>query len=582
MTDNPTPLIAPYGGALVNLLAPPDEREELRAYAGRLPSAQLSDRAVCDLEAMAVGGFSPLDRFLGEEDYARILEEMRLADGRLWPIPITLPLDPTDVRLDGEVALRDAKNNILATLTIEEAYDWDKAEAAQRICGTQDARHPLVAEMARWGGVNVSGRLRVIDLPLHYDFRDLRLTPAQCRERLEAMGAENVVAFQTRNPMHRAHEELTKRAAAAVNGVLLLHPVVGLTKPGDVDYYTRVRAYRALTERHYDPRSVLLSLLPLAMRMAGPREALWHALIRRNYGANYLIVGRDHAGPGNDSTGKPFYGPYDAQEIVEAFADETGVGAARFQELVYLPDEDRYEEAGRVPPGAATASLSGTQARDDYLNKGVRLPAWFTRPEVAEILAESYPPRHAQGVCVWFTGLSGSGKSTTAEALIALLMEEGRRVTALDGDVVRTHLSKGLGFSKEDRDANILRIGFVASEVVRAGGVAVCAAVSPYAAARAAVRGMVESDASGDNFVEVYVNTPLEVCEARDSKGMYAKARRGEITGFTGIDDPYEAPAAPELELETTASSPEENARIIIGELRRRGFLRGEGRAAGA
>lgn len=575
MTDSPTPLIAPYGGALVNLLVPPEEREELRAYAGRLPSAQLSDRAVCDLEALAVGGFSPLDRFLGKEDYARVLEEMRLADGRLWPIPITLPLDPTDVRLDGEVALRDAKNNILATLTIEEAYDWDKAEAAQRVCGTQDARHPLVAEMERWGGVNVSGRLRVIDLPLHYDFRDLRLTPAQCRERLEAMGAGNVVAFQTRNPMHRAHEELTKRAASAVNGVLLLHPVVGLTKPGDVDYYTRVRAYRALTERHYDPRSVLLSLLPLAMRMAGPREALWHALIRRNYGANYLIVGRDHAGPGNDSTGKSFYGPYDAQEMVEAFADETGVGAARFQELVYLPDEDRYEEAGRVPPGAATASLSGTQARDDYLNKGVRLPAWFTRPEVAEILAESYPPRHAQGVCVWFTGLSGSGKSTTAEVLIALLMEEGRRVTALDGDVVRTHLSKGLGFSKEDRDANILRIGFVASEVVRAGGVAVCAAVSPYAAARAAVRGMVESDASGDNFIEVYVNTPLEVCEARDSKGMYAKARRGEITGFTGIDDPYEAPAAPELELETTASSPEENARRIIGELRRRGFLRG-------
>ena len=582
MTNSPTTLIAPYGGALVNLLAPPDEREELRAYAGRLPSAQLSDRAVCDLEALAVGGFSPLDRFLGEEDYARVLEEMRLADGRLWPIPITLPLDPSDVRLDGEVALRDAKNNILATLTVEEAYDWDKAEAAEQICGTQDARHPLVAEMARWGGVNVSGRLRVIDLPLHYDFRDLRLTPAQCRKRLEGTGAGNVVAFQTRNPMHRAHEELTKRAAAAVNGVLLLHPVVGLTKPGDVDYYTRVRAYRALTERHYDPRSVLLSLLPLAMRMAGPREALWHALIRRNYGANHLIVGRDHAGPGNDSTGKPFYGPYDAQEMVEAFADETGVGAARFQELVYLPDADRYEEAGRVPPGAATASLSGTQARDDYLNKGVRLPAWFTRPEVADILAESYPPRHAQGFCVWFTGLSGSGKSTTAEALIALLMEEGRRVTALDGDVVRTHLSKGLGFSKEDRDANILRIGFVASEVVRAGGVAVCAAVSPYAAARAAVRGMVESDASGDNFVEAYVNTPLEVCEARDSKGMYAKARRGEITGFTGIDDPYEAPAAPELELETTASSPEENARRIIGELRRRGFLRGEGRATDA
>ena len=578
MTNNtsqqrPAPLIAPCGGALVDLLAPPEEREALRAYAGRLPSVQLSDRAVCDLELLVTGGFSPLDRFLGKEDYARVLGEMRLADGALWPMPITLPLEPADVRLDAEIALRDAKNNILAVMTVEDAYEWDRAEAAQRICGTRDERHPLVAETARWGAVNASGRLRAVAPPPHYDFRELRLTPAQCRERLTEMGGGAVVAFQTRNPLHRVHEELTKRAAAAVGGSLLLHPVVGLTKPGDVDHYTRVRAYRALAERYYAPGSVLLALIPLAMRMAGPREALWHALIRRNYGANHLIVGRDHAGPGNDSSGKPFYGPYDAQEMVEAHSDETGVRAVPFQELVYLPDEDRYEEAGRVAPGAATASISGTQAREEYLNKGVRLPDWFTRPEVAEILSESYPPRRAQGVCVWFTGLSGAGKSTIADALIALLMEAGRRVTALDGDVVRTHLSKGLGFSKEDRDTNILRIGFVASEVVRAGGVAVCAAVSPYAAARNAVRGMADPEGAGA-FIEVFVNTPLEVCEARDSKGMYAKARRGEITGFTGIDDPYEAPAAPDMELETTASSPEENARLILGELRRRGFVR--------
>ena len=574
------PLIAPYGGALVDLLAPPEEREELKARAAGLPSIQLGDRAACDLELLASGGFSPLDRFAGREDHARILDEMRLADGRLWPIPIALPVGAEDVRLDGEIALRDARNELLAVMTVEEAWEWDRREVAHKVFGTADQRHPLVAEMARWGPVNVSGRLRVLEPPRRYDFRSLRLTPAQCRAALERLGGGNVVAFQTRNPLHRVHEELTKRAARAADGVLLLHPVAGLTKPGDVDHYTRVRTYRALAERHYEPGRILLALLPLAMRMAGPREALWHALIRRNHGANHLIVGRDHAGPGLDSSGQPFYGPYDAQELVEAHAGETGVRAVPFRELVYLPGEDRYEESSRVPPGARTASISGTQVREEYLDRGRRLPAWFTRPEVAEILAESHPPRHRQGVCVWFTGLSGSGKSTTADILTVLLMEQGRQVTVLDGDVVRTHLSRGLGFSKEDRDVNILRIGFVAAEIVRAGGVAVCAAVSPYRATRDAVRAMVGED----RFLEVFVNTPLEVCEQRDAKGMYAKARRGEITNFTGIDDPYEAPPDPELEIGTVDRSAEENARAVIGELGRRGFVRvfGEGSAAAA
>ena len=574
------PLIAPYGGALVDLLAPPEEREALKARAAGLPSIQLGDRAVCDLELLASGGFSPLDRFTGREDHARILDEMRLADGCLWPIPIALPAEAEDVRLDGEIALRDARNELLAVMTVEEAWEWDRREAAIKVLGTEDERHPLVAEMARWGPVNVSGRLRVLEPPRRFDFRSLRLTPAQCRAALERLGGGNVVAFQTRNPLHRVHEELTKRAARAVDGVLLLHPVAGLTKPGDVDHYTRVRTYRALAGRHYEPGRILLALLPLAMRMAGPREALWHAVVRRNHGANHLIVGRDHAGPGLDSSGKPFYGPYDAQELVEAHIGETGVRAVPFRELVYLPDEDRYEETSRVPPGARTASISGTQVREEYLDRGLRLPAWFTRPEVAEILAESHPPRHRQGVCVWFTGLSGSGKSTTADILTVLLMEQGRQVTVLDGDVVRTHLSRGLGFSKEDRDVNILRIGFVAAEIVRAGGVAVCAAVSPYRAARDAVRAMVGED----RFLEVFVNTPLEVCEQRDAKGMYAKARRGEITNFTGIDDPYEAPPDPGLEIGTVDRSAEENARAVLGELGRRGFVRvpGEGSAAAA
>jgi sulfate adenylyltransferase len=337
-----------------------------------------------------------------------------------------------------------------------------------------------------------------------------------------------------------------------------------------VDHYTRVRGYRALAERYYEVGRILLALLPLAMRMAGPREALWHAIIRRNHGANHFIVGRDHASPGVDSHGKPFYGPYDAQELVAKHRDELGVTMVPFSELVYLPDEARYEEISKVAPATRTASISGTQVRDEYLNRGRALPEWFTRPEVSEILAEAYPPRHRQGVCVWFTGLSGSGKSSTADAVTVLLLERGRQVTLLDGDVVRTHLSKGLGFSREDRDTNIRRIGFVAAEIVRHGGVAVCAAVSPYQATRDECRALV----GADRFVEVFMDTPIEVCEARDTKGFYAKAKRGELKGFTGVDDPYEAPGSPEIRLATVGVSVEDNARAILHHLETAGFVR--------
>ena len=564
-------LIAPVGGTLVDLIVPEIGRAELRARANRLPSLQVSERALYDLELLATGGFSPLDRFMRRADVERVLEDMRLADGQLFPMPVMLPVERSAaVRLDHDVALRDARNELLGILTIEEAYDWDRAAMAQHVVGSHDLRHPLVAEMQGWGDVAVSGRLQILALPQHHDFRELRLTPAETRTRLDILGATNVVAFQTRNPLHRAHEELTKRAADMVNGVLLLHPVVGMTKPGDVDYYTRVRSYKVLVEGYYESHRVLLALLPLAMRMAGPREAVWHALIRRNYGASHFIVGRDHASPGLDSAGKPFYGAYDAQELVARFAKELGIGMLPFTEMMYLPDENRYEEVSRIPPAARTASISGTQVREEFLAAGQKLPDWFTRPEVAQILMDTYPPRHRQGVCVWFTGLSGAGKSITAEILTMLVLERGRQVTLLDGDVVRTHLSKGLGFSKDDRDTNIRRIGFVCAEVVRHGGVAVAAAVSPYRATRDEVRHMV----GAEHFVEVFVDTPLEVCEGRDSKGVYAKARRGEITGFTGIDDPYEAPEAPTLVLETVVSSPDQNARRVLEYLERQGFVR--------
>jgi sulfate adenylyltransferase len=557
----------PYGGELVDLIVQAEHLDQLKEYAGRLPSVQISERSLCDLQLLASGAFSPLDRFVSQSDHQRILDEMRLTSGHLFPIPVTLPVNPIPgLRLDHDLALRSSKNELLAILTVEEIYEWDVSETARKVFNTEDSKHPLVSEMQRWGKLNISGRLQVLQIPRSYDFQDLRLTAAEVRTRLGHMGRPNVVAFQTRNPLHRAHEELTKRAMEQVDGVLLLHPVVGLTKPGDVDHFTRVRTYRILAERYYDQERILLALLPLAMRMAGPREALWHALIRRNYGANHLIVGRDHASPGTDSRNRAFYGPYDAQHLVEQFSEELGVGVLPFQELVYLADGDRYEEASKAVKGI---TLSGTQVREEYLNQGRELPKWFTRPEVAQILKDAYPARNQQGVCVWFTGLSGAGKSTTAEILTELLLENGRQTTLLDGDIVRTNLSKGLGFSKEDRDINIRRIGFVASELVRHGGLAICAVVSPYRATRNAVRNMV----GADRFIEVFVDTPLDVCEQRDTKGIYAQARRGEIKHFTGIDDPYETPLNPEITLNTVSQSAEENARLILRSLFEQGFV---------
>ena len=566
-------LIGPYGGDLVNLIATGDEREQLIAESSLYPSIKISQRSVHDLELLATGGFSPLDRFMGRADYQRVLTEMRLADGTLFPIPVTLTIGREDIPTRAEwLALRDAHNNLLAVMRVEEFYNWDPNMEARLVYSSTDHRHPMVSEMIRWGDFCVSGEIKVVSLPKYHDFVELRHTPAQVRAKLEAMGNKDVVAFQTRNPMHRIHEELTKRAAEEVGGSLLVHPVVGLTRPGDVDHYTRVRVYKALYQHYYDQNRTALSLLPLAMRMAGPREALWHAIIRRNYGANHFIVGRDHAGPGNDSQGKPFYGPYEAQEFMKLYENEIGVKMVPFKALAYLPDEERYEETDKIPAGARVFDISGTQVRDEYLAKGRLLPDWFTRRETAEILSEVHPPKHKAGFVIWFTGLSGSGKSTTAEVLTSLLLERGRSLTVLDGDVVRTHLSKGLGFSAEDRDINILRIGFVAGEIARAGGAVITAAISPYRKTRNEARKMV-----GDNFLEVWVNTPLEVCEARDIKGLYAKARRGEIKGFTGIDDPYEEPVNAEITLDTVVHTPEENAVTVLKFLEERGYILPDG-----
>lgn len=567
-------LIEPYGGQLVDLLVADEERESILNQAALLPRIQLTQRNLCDLELLATGGFSPLRKFMGRDDYLSVLQSMRLADGTLFPIPITLTVAPNPNISEGvEIALADEHNDLLAIMRVEEIYEWDREQEAKLAYGTNDPRHPLVAEMQGWGELCISGELKVVRLPKYYDFRRLRLTPAEVRARLAEMGHERVVAFQTRNPLHRAHEEMTKRAMQQIDGALLLHPVVGLTKAGDIDHYTRVQSYKALTEKYYDKGAMLLALLPLAMRMAGPREAIWHAIIRRNFGANHFIVGRDHASPGVDSNNQPFYGPYDAQTLITDHAAEIGVKPLFFSEMVYLTEEKRYEESALISKADRTASISGTKVREDYLQRGRPLPSWFTRPEVAAILSAAHPPRHRQGFCLWFTGLSGSGKSTTADILTIKLLEHGRQVTVLDGDVVRTHLSKGLGFSKEDRETNIRRIGFVAAEIARHGGGVICAAISPYRATRNECRSMI----GNDRFCEIYVATPLEVCEDRDPKGMYALAREGKVKGFTGIDDPYEPPPHPEISIDTVNFSAEENAERIVNYLLERGFIRPAG-----
>ena len=555
--ENTRELISPYHGKLINLVVDREQHDELAERANNLTSLQLSPRLLCDLELLSTGAFSPLDHFMGKADYTRVLEDMRLANGALFPIPVNLPIrDTSNIRLGEEVALRSPSNDLLAVMTVGEVFEWDPSEEANLVLGTTDLRHPLVAEMDSWGRTCISGSLKVLSLPKHYDFSEHRKTPNEVREILRAVGTSNVIAYQTQDAIDRAHQWLTSETAAEIDGTLLIQPVVGLIKPGDVDHYRRVRGYKTLVER-YDESRIVLNLLPVATRMAGPREALWRAIIGRNYGANYFILGR-HS-----------YGHYDAEKLFERLAPEIGVKPAPFTETAFLPNEDQNEGENRVLVDTQIAIHSGTQARTGYFDNGTDLPERFRPAQTEPMLSKARLSGHQRGFCVWFTGLSGAGKSTLAETLTVLLMEQGRAVTLLDGDIVRTHLSKGLGFSKEDRDTNVLRIGFVASEIVRHHGVVVCATVSPYRVTRSQCRHMV-----GDNrFIEIFVDTPLQVRERRDTKGMYAQARRQEVKGFSGRSDSYEQPLDPDIHLTTTGHSPEEDAHRIIKYLIERGFL---------
>jgi sulfate adenylyltransferase len=569
----PTHLIAPHGGRLLNLLVPEDREAQLKKSMRDLPSWELTERQSCDIELLINGAFSPLTGFMKKDDYESVCDRMRLADGAFWPMPITLDVtEELAGRLSPgkDLALRDQEGVLIAVMHVEDIYRPDKKREAESVYGSKNAEHPGVAFLLdKTNSVYLGGSLEALELPEHYDFKALRLTPAELRSEFANLGWRKVIAFQTRNPLHRAHFELTLKAVREVEANLLIHAVVGMTKPGDVDHFTRVRCYQAILP-HYPLNTARLALLPLSMRMAGPREAAWHALIRKNHGCTHLIVGRDHAGPGSDAKGRPFYGPYDAQELMKKHRDQIGMEIVEFKEMVYLPQQNAYEAADKIAPGTPTASISGTELRD-RLKRGLEIPAWFTFPKVAEELRATYPPRSKQGFTVFFTGLSGSGKSTLAKGLMIKLLEMGGRpVTLLDGDIVRKNLSSELGFSKEHRDLNIRRIGFVASEITKNGGIAICAPIAPYDAIRKEVRASVEKRGG---FILVYLSTPLAVCEERDRKGLYAKARAGIIPQFTGISDPYEAPTDAELVIDTADLTPEEAIQQILLRLEHELFI---------
>ena len=557
------------------LFVPEEAQLALKKHAATLPSWDLTERQICDLDLLMNRGFYPLTGFLSEADYNAVLSDMRLADGSLWPIPITLDVShdfAAQVSTGDEIALRDEEGVILAVLTLSDKWIPDKAKEAALVFGADDVSHPAVAYLHHQAGdVYLGGGITGLQPATHYDFKQYRYSPNELKRHFQKLGWQKIIAFQTRNPLHRAHQELTFRAARAVGANLLLHPVVGMTKPGDVDHFTRVRCYEAVLDK-YPSSTTEMGLLNLAMRMAGPREALWHGLIRKNHGCTHMIIGRDHAGPGMNKDGEPFYGAYDAQQLFTAHQSEIGLEMVDFKNLVYVQERAQYEEEDAIADSdnVTILSLSGTELRR-RLSEGLEIPDWFSFSEVVAQLRASHPPRAKQGFTLLFTGLSGSGKSTIANAVRTKLMEMGGRpVTLLDGDIVRKNLSSELGFSKEHRDLNVRRIGFVAAEITKNRGIAICAPIAPYAQTRQAVRQDIEAYGA---FIEIHVATSLEECERRDRKGLYQLARDGKIKEFTGISDPYEAPEAPELRLETEGVDVDHCAQQVILTLEQLGLI---------
>jgi sulfate adenylyltransferase len=563
----------PYGGELVNLLVNEERASVLREIAQSLPDIILNDRQLCDLELLGTGAFSPLKGFLNKADYEAVLDRMRLQNDMIWPIPICLDISETQARnleAGQSICLRDPEGFLLAVLHLEDIWAVEREKEAMQIYRTLDRSHPGVHYLFdRGGDCYLGGKLEVLSLPLHFDFKQQRITPLEIRRLYAKLGWHKVVGFQTRNPIHRPQFEMTLLAMREAKANLLLLPIIGMTKPDDFDYYTRARSYRTVCN-HYPPDSYILNLLPLATRMAGPREAILHTIIARNFGCTHFILGRDHGSPGLDDKNEPFYTHDEARKTAQDYSSDIGIVPVPFEEIAYLPFEDEYRPVDQVPDGTQTIALTGTDIRE-RVRSGRNVPEWATFPDVLEELRRSYPPPRKQGFTVFLTGLSGAGKSTIARILYSKFLEIGDRpVTLLDGDIVRQNLSSELGFSKEHRDINVRRIGFVASEITKNRGIAICAPIAPYEATREQIRSLIETYGG---FVEVHVATPIEECERRDRKGMYAKARAGLIKGFTGVDDPYETPENPELRIDTTALRPDEAAREVLLLLGQKGYI---------
>ncbi len=563
-----------HGGVLRELLVPAEAAARIKADSREFPSWDLTARQLCDLELLATGAFSPLSGFLVRRDYDSVVRDLRLADGTLWPIPVVLDVSVAfakGLERGGRVALRDPEGVLLAVLTVEDLWTPDRIGEAQAIYGTTERSHPgVTALLDRTHPVYVGGRIEAVALPTHYDFQHLRRSPREVREGFARQGWRRIVGFQNGNPLTAAHLAATRHACRIAQANLLLHPGVGQCEPGDAEHYTRVRCYeRALS--HHPEGAAQLALLPLATRWAGPREALWHAIVRRNFGCTHFVVTPDHAEPPRADGAPGFHPRGAAQQLALGHAEELGIAILALDDMVYVENRAQYCPAGDVRPGERVLSLDAAEFRR-RLAEGLEIPEWHAPPDLVEEVRRRHPARDRQGVTVFFTGLSGAGKSTIANALLARLMElGGRSVTLLDGDIVRKNLSSELGFSKEHRDLNIRRIGFVAAEITKHGGIAICAPIAPYAATRAAVREMV-SAAGG--FIEVHVATPIEVCEARDRKGLYAKARAGLIKEFTGVSDPYEAPEDAELVIDTRECTGFEAAQIVLNRLEADGYIR--------
>ncbi|GAA5910704.1 hypothetical protein JCM8208_003539 [Rhodotorula glutinis] len=564
---------APHGNVLKDLHARDAPlRQQLLAESEQLVDLRLTERQLCDLELVMNGGFSPLEGFMGKQDYESVVETLRLADGALFPMPITLDVSQEQIDLlklaEGtRVTLRDSRDESpLAILTISSMYKPNKSNEAEKVFGADDSAHPAVHYLHNSvKDFYVGGNVQAIYAPEHYDYVELRYTPRELRAYFDKLSWRRVVAFQTRNPMHRAHRELTVRAARQQRANVLVHPVVGLTKPGDVDHFTRVRVYEAII-RTYPKGMAALALLPLAMRMGGPREAVWHAIIRKNFGATHFIVGRDHAGPGKNSQGKDFYGPYDAQELVTQYKDELAIEMVPFQMMSYIPDQDTYMPVDEIPKGTVTADISGTELRR-RLKTGAPIPDWFSYEAVVKVLRESYPAKAQQGFTILLTGYVNSGANAIAKALESQFQQQaGRSVSLLLGDTIRSELSAELGFAPEERHKNLQRLAFVAAELSRAGAAVIATPIAPYAHSRKAAKSHIiqNGGAGGGNFFLVHVATPLEHCEKTDRRGVYARARAGQIQGFTGIDDKYETPEDADLVVDLSKQSVLEATHAII------------------